>query len=878
MILIHSLEPTTIFVQGPDSRGLGGLMVLMGRKEQPLPLLEVKVRAQILGPFCRTVIEQRFGNTLDVPMEAVHIFPLPVDGAVVEMELRAGEVVVRAECKEKAAAEQQFAEARAAGHRAALLTAERADVHTLRITNLPPRTEVIARIVVVERLEASDGQLRWRFPTVVAPRFMPGTVTGHQGPGTASDTDFVPDASRISPPLRGSGGVRLDLEVEIAGPVRSLQSSLHAVRMDLEAGGVRVAPSAKATLNKDFILSFSTADDNRAAARAWTDGQYTALLVEGPGVATMPSVPRDAVFVVDISGSMSGIKMQAAKKAMLTALHGLMPGDRFKLIAFDDRVELFKPDFCNYDDATLKAADAWIGRLQDRGGTVMLPAITAALAGSTPAGRLRTVLFVTDGQAGDEAQLAAAVANRRGSARFFTLGIDTAVNAALLKQLARLGGGTCELCTPSDDIEAVVAKLEARFGSPLVEDLRVQGAIAARPDAEVLFGGRPVGLLLEGAAGFQLTGNISTGGWSEQIHPQRTTMSIGALWARERVAYLEDRLSLKPFEEEAIRPEILRVALAHGIVSRYTAMVAVDRSVTVQGKAIEVVQPVELPESWDQGFVQAAPQMAAPGGGYGGAIPAPPPAPSVMPVVAPVPRSAPKMDAMPAEDFMRVTRSAAPVAGPAAPEPMPMMELGASMDDAEEADESNTAFFSVPATERSRRAPVPSAPAKKSRKGGVLSKVADAMSSFFGEVEKEAAPVAASAAPVAAPKAKAVHAKPSSKSEVVREEAVNTPALDEGALARMQGADGSFGGDLARTVAALLTLLLKGHTRRSGLRSRTVTKAAAWLEQYRGQAQADLALNALAAAERGESLQPDAAWRALCSAGAEGQALAQVLA
>lgn len=879
MILIHNIEPTTIFVQGPDSRGLGGLMVLMGRKEKPLPLLDVKVRAQILGPFCRTVIEQRFGNTLDVPMEAVHIFPLPVDGAVVEMELRAGEIVVRAECKEKAAAEQQFAEARAAGHRAALLTAERADVHTLRITNLPPRTEVIARIVVVERLEASDGQLRWRFPTVVAPRFMPGTVTGHQGPGTASDTDFVPDASRISPPLRGSGGVRLDLEVEISGPVRSLQSSLHAVRMDLEAGGVRVAPSAKATLNKDFILSFSTADDNRAAARAWTDGKYTALLVEGPGVATMPSVPRDAVFVVDISGSMSGIKMQAAKKAMLTALHGLMPGDRFKLIAFDDRVELFKPDFCNYDDTTLKAADAWIGRLDDRGGTVMLPAITAALAGSTPPGRLRTVLFVTDGQAGDEAQLAAAVANRRGNARFFTLGIDTAVNAALLKQLARLGGGTCELCTPSDDIEAVVAKLESRFGSPLVEDLRVQGAIAARPDAEVLFGGRPVGLLLEGAASFQITGNISTGVWSEQVSPQSTTMSLGALWARERVAYLEDRLSLKPFEEEAIRPEILRVALAHGIVSRYTAMVAVDRSVTVQGKAVEVVQPVELPEGWDMEFMRGPqPQMAAPGGAYGGAIPAPPPAPSVVRSAAPVARPAPKMDAMPIE-ALKVSYTQAPVAGPAAPEAMEPMALGGalSMDDAEEADESSTAFFSAPAAERSRRASAP-APAKKTRKGGVLSKVADAMNSFFGEdllMEKEAAPVVASAAP--APKAKAA---PASKSEVAREEAApsNAPALDEGALARMQGADGSFGGDIARTVAALLALLLKGHTRRSGLRSRTVTKAAAWLEQYRGQAQVDLALNALAAAERGEALQPDAAWRALCSAGAEGRALAQVLA
>ena len=462
------IPASSLFTDPPDPRGRGGLIILFQRREVPLPLRSVKVRASICGPFCRTVIEQRFRNDMDAPMEATHIFPLPPDGAVVEMELRAGEVVVRAECRQREAAEQAFNEARRAGHRAALLSAERADVHTLKVANLPPKTDVIVRIVIVEQLEAADGRMRWRFPTVIAPRYMPGQGQGHSGTGVAADTEFVPDASRISPPLRLAGGVPLDLEVEIEGPVRSLESALHALRLDLGTT-VRVAPSAKATLNKDFILSFSTAEDAQTVARAWTDGQHTALLFEGPAVATLPSVPRDAVFVVDISGSMDGGKMEAAKRALIAALHGLMPGDRFRLIAFDDRLEHFRADFCTYDDTSLKAADAWIGRLYARGGTEMLPALTAALDGTTPAGRMRTVLFITDGQAGDESRLAAAVANRRQAGRLFTLGIDTAVNAALLQQLARLGGGTCELCAPTDDIESVVVRLEARFGSPLLE-------------------------------------------------------------------------------------------------------------------------------------------------------------------------------------------------------------------------------------------------------------------------------------------------------------------------------------------------------------------------------------------------------------------------
>lgn len=98
------------------------------------------------------------------------------------------------------------------------------------------------------------------------------------------------------------------------------------------------------------------------------------------------------------------------------------------------------------------------------------------------------------------------------------------------------------------------------------------------------------------------------------------------------------------------------------------------------------------------------------------------------------------------------------------------------------------------------------------------------------------------------------------------------PALDDSAIARAQGADGSIGGDPGRSAAALALLVLRGHTRRRGLRSRNVQKLAAWLS-----AQADpraaLALRILDLAEQTGSATPDASWAPLFSAGAEGAAL-----
>lgn len=778
---------------GPS--GLGGLLGLDRGEERAFPLAGVRVRAWIVGAVCRTEVEQRFRNAGTTPMEAVHLFPVPERAAVVEAELRCGELSVRAECRRKEEAEATFAAAREAGHRAALLTREREDIHTLRVTSLPPGEEVVVRLVLVEVLDDVDGALRWRFPTTIAPRFMPGDAVGHDGPGVTADTEWVPDASRISPPVRLAGGTPLDLEVHIAGSPTEVACSLHAVRLGL-GDGVRVAPTGRSTLDRDFVLAVRHAVEGRPSVRAWSDGSHTLVQVDPPRLAADP-LPRDAVFVVDISGSMSGVKLDAARRAVQAALHGLTPADRFLLLAFDDRLERMSRDFLPVTDREVGRADAWVHALQARGGTVMLPAIQAALAGPPAPGRLRTVLFITDGQAGDEARLAAAVHHGRGAARFFTLGIDTAVNASLLRQLARLGGGTCELCTPHDDIEAVVAGLEARFGTPVATEVSVSGGSAARPEAATLFAGRPVTVLLEGRPErVEVTGLTHAGPLRLAAPVAPSPTALGALWARERVAWLEDRLTVAPHEDTALLPEIERVALGAGIPSRRTALVAVERTrATDGGRPVEVVQPHELPQDWDPGF------RGAPGGAPGG----------------------PMLD---------LARASAP------PPPAPSMAYGA-----------------------------PSAPVRKARpakeEDGLFKRAKAALEERL-VARRPAAPEPMVVEEAAAPAPAYEAAPPGMGDEPSR-------------LARSQAADGSFGHDLRRTAAALLLLVLLGHTRSSGLRQRTVTRAAAWLAGRAEAPEARLVLDALAAAEAGQEPAARPEWRALADAGPEGSALRRLL-
>jgi Ca-activated chloride channel family protein len=621
---IDHVAPSASIDPADAPRDLGGLLGLLGEREVAFPLRQLRVRASLAGNCCRTIVEQVFDNPYAEGLEAVHIFPLPPDGAVTELELRAGDVVVRGECRERKAAEQAFDQARREGRRAALLTADRADVHTVRVTNIPPGTSVSVRLVIIERLEEADGAFLWRFPTVIAPRYLPGaSEIGHAGEGVLPDTDRVPDASRLQPPLRLSGGVAFDLEAEIAGPLASLESSLHAVRATL-GDSVRVAPSGRATLNRDFVLRVVPAAPDNAAVRGYTDGAYTLAVVHPLAAVEAARIPRDVVLVVDVSGSMEGPKLDAAKQAVRAVLHGLDRGDRFRLIAFESAVHPHTPRLVEFDQRSLSQADRWIAALHSMGGTEMVPALTEAFVGDTPPGRLRTVVFITDGQAWNEPELAALVARERRGALLFTVGIDTAVNESLLSRLARVGGGTCELVAPQGDIEEAIVRLEARIGSPVATGLAPRSLDRARPEPLAVFSGRSVPVLLRGAADSVIFHARDASGRPIELamgECRRVAFPLGALWARERVAWLEDCLVMEPAREAELRAEVLAVALEHKIASRFTAFVAIEERVLHTGERVTVVQPVELPQAWSEAFLgvghmavpMAMPSAAMPG-------------------------------------------------------------------------------------------------------------------------------------------------------------------------------------------------------------------------------------------------------------------------
>jgi Ca-activated chloride channel homolog len=618
---------------GDREAGLGTLQTERGN----LPLESVNAAVRITGLIGRIELTQGFHNPHDVPLEATYVFPLPDRAAVTAMQLTADDRTVRAELRERGAAREEYDRAVAAGQRAAIAEEERPDVFTMRVGNILPGERVSVALTLVGPLSYEDGEATFRLPLVVAPRYIPGATTGTAvGDGYAADTDAVPDASRITPPILLPGfpnPVRLGIAVDIdsAGlPLSEVRSSLHAVIT--EGSHLEIQPGERA--NRDFILRLSYGEPD-ASAQALTltpdaegeEGTFRLTIL--PPRSAAPARPRDVVLVLDRSGSMMGWKMVAARRAAARIVDTLTAADRFAVLAFDDRVDHPTTLGVGLHPATDRnrfLAVEFLASVQSRGGTELLAPFSNALGLLTDAARDRVVVLVTDGQVGNEDQILARSAPSLTGIRVHTVGIDQAVNAGFLGRLAAAGGGRCELVESEDRLDAAMDQIHRRIGAPVVSGLTLTAtgldlvsdtmAPARLPD---LFPGAPLvvtGRYLRTRAGasMKVNGRTRPGEpWSADV--QGATVldaSVTAVWARAHLRDLEDRYVSQAYGGDAeLEQRIVATSVRFGVLCRFTAWVAIDDRVVTDGaESHRVIQPVEMPAGWDMAMpAPPAPSM-----------------------------------------------------------------------------------------------------------------------------------------------------------------------------------------------------------------------------------------------------------------------------
>ena len=563
--------------------------------------MNTDVTMNVSGLVARVSVRQEFRNDGDEWTEGIYVFPLPDTAAVDRLRLHVGERFIEGEIREKERARKEYERARREGRKASLVEQQRPNLFTTSVANIAPGERVVVEIEYLEHLRYEDGTFALRFPMTLTPRYIPGaTLPDRQGSGWSPDTARVIDASLITPPqVAASQDHRITLTARIdAGlPLEIIASRYHPVDVSEAHGRYTVSLAGDAVpLDHDFELLWRPLPS--ASPRALLFGETIAgqphylLMVMPPGAApgATPGMPRELIFVVDTSGSMHGNSIAQAKQALQRALDGLAASDRFNIIEFNSTTRALYHQSVAADAGNVRHARRFVQGLDANGGTEMRPALRLALDSAGTETHLRQIVFITDGSVGNEDELYAMIETRLGDARLFTVGIGSAPNSWFMRKAAELGRGTFVVIGALHEVGEKMDRLFDKLGHPQVTNIDVSwpGGVVMESYPEVvpdLYLGEPVtvrakvsGPLQPGSA-VRVSGDSAAGAWTTEmpLESDRDHPGIGALWARARIAALHDE-ERRGMDPALTRKAVVDTAISHHLVSRYTSLVAVDKT------------------------------------------------------------------------------------------------------------------------------------------------------------------------------------------------------------------------------------------------------------------------------------------------------------
>ncbi len=575
----------------------------VGLAIEHLPLRSMHFDAEVRGLHVGVRVTQTFKNTLDNPVEAIYVFPMVPQAAVLGAKLKIGDKTIESELRKREDAQKAYAEARDAGHHAAMVGQERPNIFTMSVAGVEPGEQISVDIHYIAPVDWQDGGGRLQIPLVVAPHFVPGHATGKTGGGFSMDTDEVPDASRITPKSVPEVSYSASLKLSLTpGFEAKLGSPSHSalVVCDVEQiceGDTRIIELNDLRCDRDIVITYKTQDEQPTIAVErqsfiTTNGEtdeLTLLQISAGCIENESEHPLDVALLLDTSGSMRGQKINGLKKVAKKLLT--------RLSTFSRPVRVTIHRFANYCEELSKLAEVddshfdVIDQLDARGGTNAGRAITAVMDVFRRENKYheKCIVLVCDGQTDDR--------HFKGleGVRIHSVGIDNAIDNATLKEFSDITGGSCEWILPGEDYDAAAARVAGMASGPVLRDLQIRGL----PDkAKVVNLGdcyhaqpRTIGILtaepIEGCVVVGCGPDDTLYERAVRVPKETTTTLVGPLFGK---------MLLNELQDQSVKTE---TSLRYGVLCSSTALIAVSKKDVPGAKPETIDIPVLMPHGWE---------------------------------------------------------------------------------------------------------------------------------------------------------------------------------------------------------------------------------------------------------------------------------------
>lgn len=580
--------------------------------DEGILLKKVNINGNLCAGYGEILINQIYQNCSNESIEGVYVFPLPAAAIISGFEAEIGGRTLKAVVEEKDKALQIYENAKSRGD--STFSLEEFSPHFFRISigKIIPGETVKIKLSYIEELDYKDNTFKLTIPAISQPKIMKNR----------SKIEELKDN------LVSKLGIRRTKEEDFEFKVNIMVESFSKVDFRCPYHNIKVERDgdtvAKISLDenyylidRDFILFMRERETLEANGMIYEYKEND----EEKGIVYMRMIPKldpyeedvteNYVFLIDISDTMKGEKLEQAKNALQLCIRNLSKGDTFDIIAMGEKLISFSQNgLIEFNADSLREASKWIDSLKTERDADIFGGIKYSFENE---GSENTILLFTDDMVDDEEKILSYVNDNIGNNRIFTFGIDSCANNYFLNKLAHESYGKAEFIDIGQRIEDVVLRQFNRIQSPQVDSIdidwgRLQVNSTYPRTIEYMYDREPFSIFANVTG--EVEGQISLKGYVDgkeylrrididNFNTEENANLLRKIWVRKRMKSLEMNMKAQRGQEkEEMKRKLIELSKKSGLISPETTFILMElREEPVLGIQLKNIIPIKVNES-----------------------------------------------------------------------------------------------------------------------------------------------------------------------------------------------------------------------------------------------------------------------------------------